>query len=155
MGNPLSPFLSELFMANLENILEKRDLLPKRWWRYVDDVFSIIKKESLPEILRAINGIHRDIKFTHEEEKDSKLSFLDILIVRESSNFVFEIYRKPTNTMRVIPRTSNHSYQHKMAAFHHMIHRMHTLPLSDIGKQKEMDYIFETARLNGYNDSTV
>lgn len=155
MGNPLSPFLSELFMANFESILKKKDLLPQRWWRYVDDVFSIIKKDYLPKILEAINSIHKDIKFTHEEEKDNKLPFLDLLIIRESSHFEFEIYRKPTNTMRVIPSTSNHTYQHKMAAFHHMIHRMQTLPLSETGKSKELDYIFETARLNGYRNSTI
>lgn len=117
-------------------------------------MFSIIKKDYLPKIL-AINSIHKDIKFTHEEEKDNKLPFLDLLITRESSHFEFEIYRKPTNTMRVIPSTSNHTYQHKMAAFHHMIHRMQTLPLSETGKSKELDYIFETARLNGYRNSTI
>lgn len=155
MGNPLSPFLSELFMANLEGILKQKDLLPERWWRYVDDVFSIIKKERLPLILEAINSVHKDIKFTHEVEDNSKLSFLDLLITRESPNLTFEIYRKPTNTKRVIPNSSNHPHQQKMAAFHHMIHRMQTLPLTETGIIKETDYIFETARLNGYKDSTI
>lgn len=155
MGNPLSPFLCELFMANLENILKERKLLPERWYRYVDDIFSIVRKEDLPKILEAINSIHKDIKFTHEEEKDCKLPFLDLLIIREMSSIDFEIYRKPTNTKRVIPSSSNHSHQHKMAAFHHMIHRMQTLPLNDTGKSKEMAHIFEIAQLNGYQKRTI
>lgn len=155
MGNPLSPFLCELFMANLENILKDRNLLPKRWYRYVDDIFSIVKREDLPKILEAINSIHRDIKFTHEEEADGKLPFLDLLIIRETTTFDFEIYRKPTNTKRVIPSSSNHSHQHKMAAFHHMIHRMQTLPLGETGKLKETNTIFEIARVNGYQDTTI
>ncbi|XP_053699027.1 uncharacterized protein LOC128745997 [Sabethes cyaneus] len=46
MGNPLSPFLCELFMANLENKLEQDQVLPTRWWRYVDDILASSKKES-------------------------------------------------------------------------------------------------------------
>ena len=42
-----------------------------------------------------------------------------------------------------------------MAAFHHMIHRMDTLPLSEAGKSKEEEHIFEAARLNGYASSTI
>lgn len=42
-----------------------------------------------------------------------------------------------------------------MAAYHYMIHRMLTLPLSDEGKQKELQYIFETARINGYKDRSI
>lgn len=158
MGNPLSPFLCELFMANLETILKEKGLLPNRWWRFVDDVFSVVKREALSKILEEINSIHKDIKFTHEVEKDGKLAFLDLLVIRESSSsssFEYEVYRKPTSTQRVIPYCSNHSFQQKMAAFHHMIHRMQTLPLSETGKVKELQYIFETARLNGYKGTTI
>ncbi|XP_062549916.1 telomerase reverse transcriptase-like [Armigeres subalbatus] len=70
MGNPLSPFLCELFMANLEDNLEEQGVLPEKWWRYVDDIFSIINRKDLPRILEAINNVHKDIKFTHEEEKE-------------------------------------------------------------------------------------
>lgn len=156
MGNPLSPFLCELFMANLETKLKEQGLLPEKWWRYVDDIFSVIKREALSKVLEVINNVHKDIRFTHEEEKEGKLPFLDLLVKREdSSSFEFEIYRKPTNTMRVIPYSSNHSFQHKMAAFHHMVHRMQTLPLSDDGKNKELTHIFETAKINGYKERTI
>lgn len=36
-----------------------------------------------------------------------------------------------------------------------MIHRMQTLPLSPNGKTKELEYIFETAHLNGYSEQTI
>lgn len=36
-----------------------------------------------------------------------------------------------------------------------MIHRMLTLPLNKTGKAKELAYIFETARLNGYEKRTI
>ena len=167
MGNPLSPFLSELFMANLEKELEEKGLLPEKWWRYVDDIFCIIKKDSLPVVLDVINNAHKNIKFTCERENEGKLPFLDIIVIRQTISpvisqtsssdtpFKFEIYRKPTNTQRIIPNTSNHSFQHKMAAFHHMLHRMDSLPLSPEGREKELSHIFEVARLNGYTERSV
>lgn len=142
-------------MANFEKRLQDKDQLPKVWWRYVDDVFSIVKKDLLPLVLETINNSHKNIEFTCEIEQDNKLAFLDLLIVKEQTKIDFEIYRKPTNTQRTIPNTSNHSHQHKMAAFHHMIHRLQTLPLSSTGKNKELDYIFETAQLNGYSKQTI
>ncbi|XP_062700128.1 uncharacterized protein LOC134284823 [Aedes albopictus] len=155
MGNPLSPFLSEIFMANLEKRLENNKQLPEVWWRYVDDVFSIVKKHLLPEILNNINNAHKNIEFTCEIEQNNQLPFLDILIVKQESTLSFEIYRKPTHTQRTIPNSSNHSHQHKIASFNHMIHRMQTLPLSETGKTKELNYIFETAQLNGYTKQTI
>ena len=80
---------------------------------------------------------------------------MDVVVVRKSTDLEFEIYQKPTNTKRVIPNTSNHPFQHKMVSFHHMIHRMETLPLSKVAKQKELEYIFEIAKLNGYNESII
>ena len=158
MGNSLSPFLSDIYMADLETELQTKNLLPERWWRYVDDVFCIIKRDSLTSVLDTINSARRSINFTYEMEVDGKLPFLDILILREPdsiSPLSFEIYRKPTNTQRTIPATSNHSFRQKMAAFHYFIHRMTTLPLSEEGKQKELEYIFETARINGYNKTAI
>lgn len=155
MGNPLSPFLSEIFMANLEKRLEDKNQLPEIWWRYVDDVFSIVKKHILPQTLETINKAHKNIEFTYEVEQDNKLPFLDLLIVKEHSSLTFEIYRKPTNTQRIIPNTSNHSHQHKMSSFNHMIHRMLTIPLSETGRRKELNYIFETGQLNGYTRQTI
>jgi hypothetical protein len=39
--------------------------------------------------------------------------------------------------------------EHKMAAFHSMLHRAFNLPLSRENFKKEVAYIKETARLNG------
>ena len=33
-----------------------------------------------------LNGFHRNIQFPHEVETDSKISFLDVLVTRDSSN---------------------------------------------------------------------
>lgn len=150
MGNPLSPFISEVFMAKLERDLTSKGLMPRFWRRYVDDVFAIINKDELETRMDILNGLHENIQFTVETEKGGQLPFLDILVIRKQRNLELQIYRKPTDTNRVIPNTSNHAYQHKMASFNHMVHRMLTLPISQEGLQKEMRLILEIANKNGY-----
>ena len=43
------------------------------------------------------------MKFTIEEEKGSKINFLDITILKENDNLSFDIHRKPTATDTIIP----------------------------------------------------
>jgi hypothetical protein len=39
MGSPLSSIISNIFMENFEKTaLEQTDLIPKIWFRYVDDI---------------------------------------------------------------------------------------------------------------------
>lgn len=155
MGNPLSPFISEVFMAKLERDLCFKGQMPRFWKRYVDDIFAIIKKKDRETIMDIINGLHNNIQFTVETEERGQLPFLDILVKRGQENWDLQIYRKPTDTIRVIPNTSNHSYQHKMASFNHKIHRMLTLPISQEGVEKETRFILETANMNGYPQKMI
>ena len=43
-----------------------------------------------------LNSCHINISFSMEIEKENKLSFLDIEIIREKDKFTTAIYRKPT-----------------------------------------------------------
>ena len=48
--------------------------------------------------LKILNGFHRNIQFTYEVETDSKISFLDVLVIRDSNNNInTTVYRKSTN----------------------------------------------------------
>ncbi|RXF66922.1 hypothetical protein EKK70_17895, partial [Desulfovibrio sp. DS-1] len=105
MGNPLSPFLAEIFMSRFEvDLKEKLNNFPKFWVRYVDDIFAIIDKDfNVEDFLQKINTQYSTIKFTYEKEIDGKLPFLDLLIKRVDNQIKFEIYRKKTHTFRYIP----------------------------------------------------
>ena len=49
---------------------------PKVWERHVDDVFSIVHKAYLQELLEHINSLHPQTQFTKEEENNSSVPFL-------------------------------------------------------------------------------
>lgn len=155
MGNRLSGFMSELFLAKMEMELGEKGMLPRCWIRYVDDIFVIIDRDEVEETLRILNQYHKDIKFTMEMEDEGRIPFLDLLIKRQAGRFAFEVYRKATHTQRVIPKNSNHSVQQKMSAFNSMIQRLINIPMSNEDYTKERDYIMETARKNGYHEEMI
>ena len=97
MGSPLGPVLADIFMVALENnivpVLEENSSL---WKRYVDDTIFFVKINTINCITRIFTNFDPNIKFTYEVEKDCKLHFLDVLLIRKGNNIVTRIYRKPT-----------------------------------------------------------
>jgi hypothetical protein len=114
-----------MYLVNFEMLLKRRNLLPKVWVRYLDDIFCVINRRKVSTLLSLLNSPF--ITFTWEEKVDGSLPFLDVRVTRRDSRLEFDFYRKPTNTQRCIPITSCHSMEHKMAAFHSMLHRAFNL----------------------------
>jgi hypothetical protein len=101
MGNALSPFIANFFMGYLENKLKWKKLFPKLWMRYTDDVYVVVHKDQVEDLL----------EYTHEVEQDGTLPFLDV-----------EVKGLPKlNTQRFIIKEFNHSIHHKMATFNSMM----------------------------------
>ena len=87
MGFPLGPVLSGMFMEELENTLVptlSNHLMS--WKRYVDDTNCFIKEDSIETVMSVLNGFHPSIQFAYETESNNRLSFLDVLIIRNGQN---------------------------------------------------------------------
>ena len=70
----------------------------KHWTRYVDDTFAFIKPNIVENVQEILNAYDMKIKFTYEEENESKISFLDVLLERtENNKLETSVYRKATN----------------------------------------------------------
>ena len=98
-GFPLGPLLSGIFMVELENTLVptvSNHLMS--WKRYVDDINYFVKEDSIEHVMSILNGFHPSIQFTYETESNNRLSFLDVLIIRNGQGIETCVYRKPTNT---------------------------------------------------------
>ena len=155
MGHPLSPLISELFMSSFEIDLKASGKLPRVWHRYVDDVFSIVHKDKIMDVLNILNNQYTSIKFTHETEVNGKLPFLDLMLNRVQGKIEIGVYHKPTTTMRTITSDSNTHIKNKHAAYHFLAYRLCRLPLNIFEYMKEYAYIKETAKVNGYNIDLV
>ena len=101
MGSPISPLVANLFMEDLEvQAIRTSTTPPTLWKRFVDDTFTIIKKNNRDSFLQQLNSIHPNIKFTCEEvREDRSMPFLDILVTpEEDGSLKTSVFRKTTHT---------------------------------------------------------
>ena len=100
MGSPLGPNMANFFLSFYEiNWLElcPKEFKPVFYRRYVDDIFVLFElAEHLSKFCNYFNTCHPSMSFSFEQEKNGKLSFLDIKVSREKGKFVTTVYRKPT-----------------------------------------------------------
>ena len=77
--SPLLPVVARIFMANLEQkALDQFKTRSLFWCCFIDDVFLLVKRAVVKELLDHLNRRHNCIKFTVEEEYQGKLPFLDV-----------------------------------------------------------------------------
>ena len=100
MGSPLGPSLANAFLSYHEkNWLNNcpQEFKPVFYRRYVDDIFILFKSnDHLKSFQGFLNSCHLNMSFSMETEKENKLSFLDVEVIREQGKFTTTIYRKPT-----------------------------------------------------------
>ena len=111
--------------------LEERALAPPDqvtptiWGRHVGNVFFIVRKEKTDWLLRRINSMDKNIRFTIEREANGQLPFLDALVARSENGLLrTAVYAKPTHTGQVLHFASNHSVAAKRAVVKTMLGRI-------------------------------
>ena len=84
MGSPLGPLLADVFVAKLEQTtLSKTIEQLDQYVRYVDDTFVVCSRRlSTRNLLKNMNKGHQALEFTLEEERDDRLAFLDVEVIR-------------------------------------------------------------------------
>jgi hypothetical protein len=104
--------------------------------RYFYDILINFVQNKTDElaIVNHMNNIDRDLQFKISVEENNVINYLDLSIHRNNINIDLGIYRKQTCTDTTIQVSSNHPYEHKIAAFHYYIYRMLTLPLTKQSK---------------------
>ena len=86
MGSPVSLPFADMVMIDLEiECIAKLDFNPLFLFRYVDDIVCCILRDKLDEMLVVFNSYDDRIKFTYEIEKNNRITFLDLLLIRENN----------------------------------------------------------------------
>lgn len=113
-GNPLLPFIDNLFMNNFETKMKgERAYFPWVCLRYVDDILAIFNtaKFSVRDFLKQLNS---KFKFTMEEV-NKQLPFLDSVIIRHNNKLQIGFYRKATKTHRFASADPNRCIRQKVS----------------------------------------
>ena len=92
MGSPLGPVLAGIFIVELETrIVPTLANMFFNWKGFADDTVGI------GIFLSKLNCFYFNIQFTYEVEEENRLSFLDVLLIRNGNFIETKVYRKPTN----------------------------------------------------------
>lgn len=70
---------SNIVMQDIEERIFSTKQFDIRYWkRFVDDIWALLPASEINAVLEYINSLEPAIKFTHENEVDRMISFLDI-----------------------------------------------------------------------------
>jgi len=97
-----------------------------------------------------MNNVDKHLEFKMSTGEHSVTNYLDLSNNRNASNMDLCIYRKPTYIDITIHFSSNHPYNHKLAAFNYYISRMLTMPISEQARKRKWKNILIMARNNGF-----
>ncbi|BHF79603.1 hypothetical protein SprV_0702272400 [Sparganum proliferum] len=155
MGSPLSGLIAEAVLQRLERLVFS-SYPPKFWARYVDDTSVIIKRSDVQTFKTLLNSIFPDIQFTMEEELNNTLAFLDVQVTKlEDGKIRTTVYRKATNTRRILHFKSNHPVGHKRSCVRILFQRVQIHCSDDNGRKEEIKYLHALFKANGYPKSFI
>jgi hypothetical protein len=99
----LSGLIAEIFLQHfgqhiIKNTLENKNI--SYYNRYVCDILIIYDTNhtKVNEIQNFMNKIHTELQFKATDKNNNTISFLDLLITRETTKLSINIYRKPATT---------------------------------------------------------
>ena len=160
MGSPLAGVMSDVFIHNnieIELFSEKYKSINEHitfYYRYVDDIIILFSGTNAHIVaLHTILNNLSNLQFTLEKENNHNIQFLDLTISRNTINNTlnFNIFRKPTHTDVIIPKSSFNSNQNKLASFRFFFNRINNIPLSKQDYNTEILNIMNIGIKNGYS----
>ena len=129
MGSPLGPILSDFLMGLLEEQADQTIRTSAMFFgRYADDILVVTKDDkAVNDILHHLDAIDNNIRFTVEQEAESRLPFLDVMIYRGPSALSFGWYHKPTWTGQYLHALSFVPLSWKQSLLKGIKHRLVTI----------------------------
>ncbi|XP_023218625.1 uncharacterized protein LOC111620839 isoform X3 [Centruroides sculpturatus] len=91
MGSVIGPKLADNYMNKIDERISSLTGI-KYYARYVDDIIIVYDSQivSSKHIEEYANRLHKNLKFTSEDEQQNKMNFLDVTIKREETSVSFK-----------------------------------------------------------------
>ncbi|XP_067135435.1 uncharacterized protein [Centruroides vittatus] len=91
MGSVIGPKLADNYMNKIDERISSLTGI-KYYARYVDDIIIVYDSQTVSSkhIEEYANGLHKNLKFTSEDEQQNKMNFLDVTIKREETSVSFK-----------------------------------------------------------------
>ena len=140
---------------------------PPRWWkRYVDDTYTVLRKDQAQSFTDYLNTVDEDIKWTTDGEvmeevevegmenrMERGLVFLDTLsVINEDGTIKTRVYRKETHTDQYLNFQSNHPLELKRGVVKTLAYRVRTVVSEREDRRKELEHLRGVLKCNGYPD---
>ena len=167
MGSLVSPIMCNLYMENFEQMALAKAENPPHWWkRYVDDTYTVLRKDQGQSITDYLNTLDEDIKWTTEGEvvteveveamenrMERGLTFLDIMsVINEDGTIKTKVYRKETHMDQYLNFQSNHPLEHKRGVVKTLAYRARTVVSDREDRRKALKHLRGSLKCNGYPD---
>ena len=108
MGLSVSPILANIVMYMLEKGAVSKSGVAV-YQRYIDDLLILDEdSEKINGLVDKLNGLRSEIKLTWDGIPSQERTFLDLSIKLEKEHPVLDVYFKPTDSLSMIHRNSQH-----------------------------------------------
>ena len=139
MGCPASSTTVKIYLQAHEHTAISMALHPpKVCEKFVDNVYSILKRTHLENIFHHINNLHQNIKFIMEEESNGELAFFDTLLKRNNGKVPELVYRKPSHTDQYLHYSSHHQTSCKESVVFSLFNRAYSIIANKDNLYKEL-----------------
>ena len=134
---------------------------PKVWERFVDHVYSIIKRTHLEnfhifhQLSYTRSYIHQNIKFTIEEGSNGELAFFDTLLKRNNGEISVLVYKKPTHSDQYLHYSSHHQTSSKESIVSSLFNRAYSVVTNKDDLYKKNTRIRQVLKENGYQERII
>ena len=139
-------------MEDFENrALATSPCTPKIWKKFVDDAFTVIKKNQKTN-LESPQLINNSIQFTSEDPgEDGSIPFLDMLVIPDGEGRLkTTVYRKLTHTNQYLHWDSHHAIPSKYSMTGTLFHSAKTICSGPKHLQDEEEHLYKTLKKSKY-----
>ena len=130
MGSKIAPMLANIWLANLDEVIKDN---AEVYYRYMDDICTLVQIGQEDNLLNRVNSIHPNLRFTMEKlhvdgqdgDRLGYISFLDIkMTVWNDGSITTEWYRKETSTDVVMNWFSAAPMKYKLNIVYGLVNRI-------------------------------